>query len=62
MFWEMGCKSIEQFFEQIKDMHTVSLCQTKDELEERELLKCVIANIRPQITASLTTLSELQEK
>lgn len=62
MFWEIGCRSFERFFKYVKDLKTVSLCQTKDVLEEREQLKIVISNIRPQITAGLTKLSELQQK
>lgn len=62
MFWEMGCRSLERFFEHIKELKATSLSQTKDVLEEREQLKFVISNIRPQITAGLSKLSELQQK
>lgn len=62
MFWEMGCRSFERFFKHIKDLKATSLSQTKDVLEEREQLSFVISNIRPQITAGLSKLSELQQK
>lgn len=62
MFWEMGCRSFERFFKHIKDLKATSLSQTKDVLEEREQLRFVISNIRPQITAGLSKLSELQQK
>lgn len=62
MFWKMGCSSFEKFFEQICKLQTRSLCQTKNVLDEREQLKTVISNIRPQVTAGLSTLSELQQQ
>lgn len=61
MFWEMGCRSFERFFEHVKDLKAASLFQIKDVLEEREQLKFVISNIRPRITAGLTKLSEFQQ-
>lgn len=62
MFWEMGCRSLQRFFKYIKDLKAASLSQTKDVLEEREQLKCVISNIQPQITMGLSKLSELRQK
>lgn len=62
MFWEMGCCSFESFFAKLNDFQTRSLCQTKNVLEEREQLKTVISNIRPQVTAGLSKLSELREQ
>lgn len=62
MFWEMGCSSFERFFRHIKQLETRSLCQTKNVLDEREQLKTVISNIRPQVSAGLSKLSELQQQ
>lgn len=36
MFWEMGCKSFQEFFDKIFNFETRSLAQTNDVLEERE--------------------------
>jgi hypothetical protein len=60
-FWEMGCKSFEAFFRHFKTFETRSLSQTKDVLHEREQLKTIISNIRPQISVGLSKLSELRE-
>lgn len=62
MFWKMGCSSFERFFANISRLQTRSLRQTKDVLDEREQLKTVILNIRPQVTAGLSKLSELQQQ
>ena len=62
MFWEMGCKSFEKLFQSMKVLETKSLCQTKNVLDEREQLRTIIANVRPQVTAGLTKLSELKEQ
>lgn len=61
-FWEIGCSSFDRFFRQIQQLETRSLCQTKNVLDEREQLKTVISNIRPQISAGLSKLSELQQQ
>lgn len=62
MFWEMGCSSFERFFRHIIQLETRSVFQTKNVLEEREKLKIKISNIRPQISAGLSKLSELQQQ
>lgn len=62
MFWKMGCSSFESFFTHISKLQTRSLRQTKDVLDEREQLKIVISNIRPQVTAGLSKLSELEQQ
>lgn len=62
MFWKMGCSSFERFFALISRSKTRSLCQTKNVLDEREQLKTVISNIRPQMSAGLSKLSELRQQ
>lgn len=61
MFWEMGCKSFQEFFDKILNFETRSLAQTNDVLEEREQLKQVIVSIFPQVKAGLSQLSELRD-
>lgn len=60
MFWKMGFSSFESFFKHITELQTKSLRQTKSVLDERDHLKTIILNIRPQVTAGLSKLSELQ--
>lgn len=60
MFWEMGCKSFQKFFDQLKYFPTKSLTQTKNVLKEREQLKTVVACIPPLVKAWLSKLSELR--
>lgn len=62
MFWEMGCKSFQKFFDQLKDFPTRSLTQTKNVLKEREQLKTVVACILPQVKAGLSKISELRNE
>ncbi|XP_078317759.1 uncharacterized protein LOC144620557 [Crassostrea virginica] len=62
MFWEMGCRSFELLFKYITTLETKSLSQTKNVLDEREQLKTIISNIRPQVTAGLSKLSELKQQ
>lgn len=59
-YWKMGCSSFESFFKHLGEMKTKSLRQTKSVLDERDNLKTVILNIRPQVSAGLFKLSELQ--
>lgn len=62
LFWEMGCSSFERFFEHISRLQTKSLCQTKNLLDERAQLKRVISNVRSQVHAGLSKLSELRQQ
>lgn len=62
MFWQMGCNSFEKLFAHISKLQTRSLRQTKNVLDEREQLKTVLSCIRPQVTAGLSALSELQQQ
>ncbi|XP_062574275.1 uncharacterized protein LOC134236111 [Saccostrea cucullata] len=60
LFWEMGCKSLQIFFEKIKSFEKKSLMQTKNVLKQREHLLSVLTNIKPQVNAGLLKLNELQ--
>lgn len=62
MFWEIGCNSFKNFFNQLSHFETKSLSQTKDVLKEREQLKTLISSILPQVRAGLSKLDELQEQ
>lgn len=62
MFWQMGCNSFEKLFAHISQLQTRSLLQTKNVLNEREQLKTFLSCIRPQVTAGLSALSELQQQ
>lgn len=62
MFWEMGCKSFQKFFDQLKDFPTRSLSQTKHILKEREQLKTVVACILSQVKAGLSKISQLRNE
>lgn len=62
MFWEMGCSSFERFFRHIIQLETRSFSQAKNVMEEREQLKTIISNIRQQVSAGLSKLSELQQQ
>lgn len=59
-FWEMGSTSFKKFFDHIRQFETKSLKQTKNVLDERERLKTVISNLRPQIQIGLTHLEKLK--
>nr|XP_034331954.1 uncharacterized protein LOC117691037 [Crassostrea gigas] len=62
MFWDMGCKSFQKFFDEICHFETRSLTQTKDVLKERKQLKTVFESIYPQVKAGLSKLSELRNQ
>lgn len=62
MFWEMGCKSFERFFDKLKNLTTKSLSQTKEVLNEREQLKTIIASILPEVKAGLSMVSDLRKE
>lgn len=61
-FWEMGCSSFKNFFDHISQFITQSLKQTKTVLDERERLKTVLTNLRPQIQLGLSKLEELKKQ
>lgn len=60
MFWEMGCKSFQEFFDKIFNFEKRRLAQTNDVLEEREQMKQVIVSIFSQVKAGLSKLSEFR--
>lgn len=58
----MGCSSFQKFFDNLRNLETKSLSQTKGVLKEREQLKTVIAGIFPQVKAGLSKLGEFQDQ
>lgn len=62
MFWEMGYKSYEHFFQFNWVVARKSNIQTKNVLTEREELKKIIENRKPLFTAGLAKLSELKKQ
>lgn len=62
MFWEMGCKSFQRFFDKLNNLTTKSLSQTKDVLNEREQLKTIITSILPEVKAGLSLVSDLRKE
>lgn len=62
MFWEMGCRSFEQFFQCVEKLDTKSLCLTKDVLDERDQIRTIILNVQSQVSAGLSMISELKEQ
>lgn len=61
-FWEMGCSSFKKFFDHMSHFETKSLKQTTSVLNERERLKTVILNLRPQIQMGLSQLEKLKKQ
>lgn len=61
-FWEMGCSSFKKFFDHMSHFETKSLKQTTSVLNERERLKTVILNLRPQIKMGLSQLEKLKKQ
>lgn len=61
-FWEMGCSSFQKFFDHMSHFETKSLKQTTSVLNERERLKSVILNLRPQIQMGLLQLEKLKKQ
>lgn len=58
----MGCFSFQKFFDNLHNLETKSLSQTKDVLKEREQLKTIIAGILPQVKAGLSKLGKLKDQ
>lgn len=48
MFWDMGCKSFKRFFDNLTKMETKSLQQSKDVLQQRQLIEVTIDNLLPK--------------
>lgn len=60
MFWDMGCKSFKRFFDNLTKMETKSLQQSKDVLQQRQLIEVTIDNLLPKLDAGLDKIEELR--
>lgn len=61
MFWRMGIKSFEKFFQALAEMEQKSLVLTKQVLDERAQLEVRLSGLREKIDLGVNKLSELQE-
>lgn len=62
MFWDMGVKSFQNFFQHLDTVHTQSLTLTKNVLDERKHLEVTIFNLQKQVGAGLNKVSELKQE
>lgn len=60
MFWDMGCKSFEMFFDKLTMMETKSLNQTRDVLQQREVIEITMENLLPKLDAGLIKVEEMR--
>ncbi|CAH3040812.1 unnamed protein product [Porites lobata] len=61
MFWRMGIKSFEKFFQGLAEMESKSLVLTKQVLDERAQLEVRLSGLRDKIALGVNKLSELQQ-
>ena len=61
MFWRMGIKSFEKFFDELAEMEPKSLVLTKQVLDERAQLEVRLSGLKEKIELGVNTLSELQQ-
>ena len=61
MFWRMGIKSFEKFFQALAGMEPKSLVLTKQVLDERAQLEVRLSGLREKIELGVHKLSELQQ-
>ena len=61
MFWKMGIKSFEKFFQGLAEMESKSLVLTKQVLDERAQLEVRLSGLREKIGLGVNKLSELQQ-
>ncbi|XP_067033107.1 uncharacterized protein [Acropora muricata] len=61
MFWRMGIKSFEKFFQGLAQMEPKSLVLTKQVLDERAQLEVRLSALREKIELGVNKLSELQQ-
>ena len=62
MFWKMGLSSFRKFFEEFPKVESVSLRLTKEVLQEREELYCLIEGLNDQITLGLNKIEEIRQE
>ena len=62
IFWEMGKKSVEDFFNHFSKAETRSLQLSREVLQEREQIEVTIQGLQPQIRAGLVKIDELRQE
>lgn len=62
MFWKMGLSSFRKFFEELPKVESVSLRLTKEVLQEREELYCLVEGLNDQITLGLNKIEEMRQE
>ncbi len=61
MFWKMGKKSFQTFFDAFSKIQPQSLQLTKEVLDERKRLEITIIGLEPRINDGLSKLDELRQ-
>ena len=61
MFWKMGIKSFEKFFQGLAQMEPKSLVLTKQVLDERAQLEVRLSALKEKIELGVNKLSQLQQ-
>ncbi|XP_071779107.1 uncharacterized protein LOC139929932 [Centroberyx gerrardi] len=61
MFWDMGTKSMKNFFAALNVITPKSLTMTKQVLKEREQLENSVENLQKQVKLGLAKLEEIKE-
>ena len=62
MFWKMGMRSFEKFFEHFSTIKSKSLTQTKSVLEERERIETQLGGLQFEIKRGLNKLEQLNKE
>ena len=62
MFWEMGTKSFDEFFQQFSNAQAQSLQLSREVIQEREILEVIIQGLQPQIQFGLSKIDELRQE
>lgn len=61
MFWDMGSKSMKNFFTALNLIKTQSLTLTKEVLKEREQLENSVENLQKKVKLGLAKLEEIRQ-
>ena len=62
MFWKMGLSSFGKFFEEFPKAESVSLRLTKEVLQEREELHCLVEGLNDRIVFGLNKIEEIRQE
>ena len=62
MFWKMGTKSFDEFFNQFSNAQAQSLQLSREVIQERETLEVTIQGLQPRIQLGLSKIDELRQE